>query len=167
MMVLNLQFFGGRGSSGGNSSSGKSPASSTESSSNVEVPKRINAKNMTEEIFQKLMNDYNSVPKGTVISLELSRKDDYFGNMTLTRNYKYEGDGVWKLKTDGGPGGPGSYSVITNGYRSNIKETDESGESYYRSYKDHGYTNQQATEAILKSDLKDWAKQHKKNYRVK
>lgn len=88
-MNMNLQFFGGRGSSGGK---GTGTGASSSSSKSVTIPKTISSKNMTPELYKQIYSNPSSVPVGTQIKYYTGGAGS--GNQIL----KYEGDGVWSYK---------------------------------------------------------------------
>ena len=133
-MRLELQFFGGRGSSGGNN-----PKGSAANTKQTAIPKKVTSANATSDMLKKIATNPSSVSKGTVIEQD---------NGT---SYKAEGNGLWKRRTPYDTG----YKTIkaTNFYPNNR----EGG-----TYAENGYTDQQTAEAIIKDSLKNWSKQLKK-----
>ena len=66
-------------------------AGSTAANKNVEIPKRVTSKNLTDDVYEQIYRDPTSIPVGTII------KD------TDDTSFKYRGNGDWLFKNSFNP----------------------------------------------------------------
>lgn len=120
-------------------------ASISEKQKNIEIPKRITDDNgkMTEAMRKYLLDNIDSIPKGTIIE-----SASYAGDISNRVAYRADGNGEWSKKT-----------IYDRGYTKITAEdtvTERGGD--YVTYASLGYSDKQTAEMEVRDFLKRWNK---------